>query len=304
MTHIFILNPYTCTPEKISDLRERLKGITNLNYHIFTVSEPGSEKMIIDWIFDIFRDEEIRLYICGETAFAHHVINSMPSFDSAQIALYPCGATNSYLQVFEHSDRVRFRQIEELVEGDVIDVDYIQTNRGICLNAFSIGSDCNVLRATKAAGILGYWIKNLPKAVGLIVGVFSSKPVRMELTIDDQKFEGDYSQVFFGNAHTHMERIFYDDHADVTDGKAVLTMLPFKGHSFQFNYMYHLSKKDIKYVDEVGVRTYGKRLHVHNKEDKPFHINLDGVLQVSESDITVQVVKKGLQLVVPRGVRA
>ena len=40
------------------------------------------------------------------------------------MAFYPCGLTNDFIKCFSGKEK-RFHQIEELINGDVISVDYI-----------------------------------------------------------------------------------------------------------------------------------------------------------------------------------
>lgn len=53
------------------------------------------------------------------------------------MAFYPCGLTNDFIKCFSGKEK-RFHQIEELINGDVISVDYIQTNGSVALNTLSL----------------------------------------------------------------------------------------------------------------------------------------------------------------------
>ena len=140
MTHIFIVNPYAGEKTFADDLRRKLKEIKNLKYFVFNTKRAGDEEALVRRILHIFQDEELRFYCCGGSGTMRNMLNGFDDLEKAEIAFFPCGLTNDFLKVFGENE-ARFHQIEELIEGDVIQVDYIRTNHGVALNQFSTGLD-------------------------------------------------------------------------------------------------------------------------------------------------------------------
>ena len=95
----------------------------------------------------------------------------MEDFSNLEFAFYPKGFTNDFLKVFG-KDEYLFKDMDELIEGKVVNIDYIKTNHGNCLNTFSLGLDTEqVLRMEqfRDSSILG---KNVPYVFGFFYCAF------------------------------------------------------------------------------------------------------------------------------------
>ena len=142
MIHVFIVNPMAGRGDFAEKLRKKISEFKDIEYYIFDTRNAGYEGELINRIQHIFEDEKLRIYCCGGSGTIRNILNDIDNLDNVEVAFFPCGLSNDFLKVFPKNEQKRFSVLEELIYGDVIDVDYIRyNNKGIALNTFSMGID-------------------------------------------------------------------------------------------------------------------------------------------------------------------
>lgn len=301
ITHIFIVNPYAGRLTFAADLRKKLSEIKYIKYFVFNTRYPGHEQELVKEILGMFENERLRFYCCGGSGTMRNVLNGFENLSDVEIAFFPCGLTNDFLKMFG-SDAKRFWDIEELINGEVLDVDYIKSSRGVLLNTFSTGLDAALIAKTDEHRMLRVFHPSLPYAIGGLYAMLVSRRQAYEVELEGKKVNGRVTEIFFGNGGIFGGNLPLAKCADVMDGKADYRIIPDCSiFTIVTKILPILKGKDNK-LDEISDYGRSKSITVRRIDGKPFLANQDG-----EADITREwtglVVHKGLHFVVPKGVR-
>ena len=224
MTHIFIINPFAGHQTFADDLRTKLAKVKNLDYFVFNTRYKGYETELVRKILHIFEGEKLRFYCCGGSGTMRNMLNGFDSLDDVEVAFFPCGLTNDFLKNFG-KDEERFYNIEELINGDVIKVDYIKTNYGISLKSLSTGMDSNCLGKMNDFRIFRFVSKDLPYTLATLYSIFVSNPHEYEITLDGEKLNGKFAEIFIGNGCVFGGNMFFAEKTCVNDGKAIFRLV-------------------------------------------------------------------------------
>lgn len=89
--------------------------------------------------------EPVRVYACGGDGTAHEVANGVAGFPNAAMTVVPLGTGNDFLKNFG-SDVQRFRDLEQLWNGEEHRLDLIDCGGQQCLTIACCGLDARVAR--------------------------------------------------------------------------------------------------------------------------------------------------------------
>ncbi len=301
MTHIFIINPFAGSKTFADDLRTKLDGIKGLDYFVFNTRHKGYETELVRKIQNIFEGEELRFYCCGGSGSMRNMLNGFDDLSKAEVAFFPCGLTNDFLKMFG-KDEPRFHQIEELINGDVIKVDYIKSNCGVSLNTLSAGLDSNCITKMDQYRSLRFIGDDVPYTLAVLYSIFVSRPQEYEITLDDKVVTDKFAEVFFGNGCIFGGNMFFAENTCIDDGKAIYRLVGNR-HSFALvrALMTLMSKKYDKLPHYMDCGNCTK-IRIRRTDGEPFAINQDGDLIHDVCDCRAEIVREGLRFVVPKGV--
>jgi len=302
MIHVFIINPFAGDKTFADDLRSKLKNIKNLNYFVFNTRYAGYETELVKKIQHIFEDEPLRFYCCGGSGTMHNVLNGFKNLSEVEVAFYPCGLTNDFLKMFGEDEK-RFYDIEELIDGDVIEVDYIKSNYGISLNTLSTGLDSNCLQKMDDFRGLQFLGNSVPYTLSLLYSIFVSQTYDYEVTFDDKRFKGKFAEIFVGNGSVFGGNMYFAENTKIDDGAGIFRIVGNKrGFSLLSALMKIIGKKYNTY-NNIMLCGECKKFSFRRMNGKPFTINQDGDLLKGVDFCEAEIVHKGLHLIVPKGVQ-
>ena len=301
MIHIFIVNPYAGKGAFADDLRLKLSRIEGLNYFVFSTRYKGHETELVKEIQNIFENEKLRFYCCGGSGTMRNMLNGFEKLDDAEIAFFPCGLTNDFLKMFD-KDEARFHDIEELINGDIIDVDYIKSTNGVMLNTLSLGMDLASVKKFDDLRLLGVLGETVPYVTSILYAMFVSKNKDFFIELDSGKYEGEITELCFGNGKVLGGELTFWDNASVVDGVANYRVVFSKTGFSSLPIMNGLIKKDYNYLNKISKFGQSKHIRIRRKDGGFFSVNQDGEIVGNETEWEAHIVKKGLHLVVPKGV--
>lgn len=304
MVHIFIINPMAGKKNFADSLRNQISKLADIEYYIFDTRSAGYEATLIHKIQHIFEDEKIRIYCCGGSGTIKNIVNDISDLDNVEVAFFPCGNTNDFLKTFDKNDQERFYDIEELINGDVIDVDYIRyNNKGICLNTFSTGIDTRLLEKWKEYEFLASFWSRLPFIFALINSLLKTHTIKCEVTVGDKHYVDDFTEIFFGNGNVLGGMLHVYENPDVTDGKGKYMLLRQDARRFwTIPLAIKFLKRKTREVELVAEFGESQSIYIRRIDDGPITYDLDGELATFGGTVKVDIVHNGLHLVVPKGV--
>lgn len=304
MKHIFIINPAAgkkdntnVSAASISAAARRL----GLDYEILTTEYPRHATQLVQAKAAEYSGRPIRFYACGGDGTLNEVAAGAASLCNASITNYPIGSGNDFIKLFG-ADGKAFLDLDRLSAGADQEVDYMESECGLCLNVFSVGVDARIAegmqkykRVPALGGTAAY---NISTVENLIKGLH--QPYGVE--IDGESLDGDYTLILAGNGRFYGGGANPVPEADPTDGlldvllvKAVdlLTAAKVIGA-----YKAGWHRRLPEYIRHLRA----KRLTVYHQKGKKMTVNLDGEI-VHTSRTTLRVAENKLRFTVPRGIR-
>lgn len=301
MTHIFIINSFAGQKMFAEELRKQLNALTGFEFYIFNTRYEGYETTLIRKILKIFEGRKLRFYCCGGSGTMRKMLDGFDDFSTAEVAFYPCGLTNDFLKMFG-KDEKRFHDIVELINGDVIKIDYIKTNHGIALNTLSTGLDSNCVDKMNDYRILRFINGNLPYTFATLYSIFISKTLEYEVTLNGVSYIDKFAEIFIGNGCVFGGNMHFAKTTCINDGKAIYTLSRNKRGFSIIPTLLALTQE--KYHEFSQLMQCGdcRTVRIKRTDDSPFTINLDGDLVKNITLCEASVVHQGLNFVVPKGV--
>lgn len=304
MKHIFIVNPYAGKRTDSIHIRDFLAGQEGLDYYVFNTRYAGYEKELMKKIYKFFGDEKLRIYCCGGSGTMRNILSGLDrhKLDNIEIAMYPCGLSNDFLKVFG-KERSRFHDLNELIHGEVLRVDYIVTNHGVALNTISTGVDSAMqyyFKKMRGASVFG---KDLPYVLSAICGVILSPKIEYDIWTDNMHKKGCFSEICYGNGNVLGENLLFALQTDPADGKGFITLIPRQNVVKNINVLNSLKKTNQKKLENILDRKDCHHIRICRSDGNPFAINFDGELVDGIRSLEARIVKRGLKFVVPQGVR-
>ncbi len=303
MLHIFIINPFAGRKTFADDLRTKLSSIDGLEYFVFNTRYAGYETELVKKIQHIFQGEKLRFYCCGGSGTMRNMLNGFDNLSEVEIAFFPCGLTNDFLKMFG-DDISRFGQIEELINGDVINIDYIKTNHGISLNTLSTGLDSNCLRKMEDFRILRFLGNDVPYSLATVYSIFVSKTEEYEIILNGEQLKGKFAEIFIGNGCIFGGNLYFAERTCVNDGKAIYSLVGNKRGFGLLKVMLSLTGKKYEKYPKLMKCGDCDRIKFRRLDGAPFSINQDGDIINDVAECEAQIVHQGLRFVVPKGVKA
>ena len=144
MKHVFIINPHAGKKDqtaRLYEMADHLRDDLGLDCACMLTDRPGSAADIARKLAE--SGEDLRIYACGGDGTAHEVANGIAGFDNAAMTVIPTGTGNDLLKNFG-SDAEKFRDAENLWDGDVFPLDLIDCNGKLCLTIACSGIDARV----------------------------------------------------------------------------------------------------------------------------------------------------------------
>lgn len=220
MKHVFIINPHAGKKDqtaRLYEMADHLRDDLGLDCVCMLTDRPGSAADMARKLAE--SGEELRIYACGGDGTAHEVANGIAGFDNAAMTVIPTGTGNDLLKNFG-SDAEKFRDAENLWDGDVFPLDLIDCNGKLCLTIACSGIDARVAEDVHRYGkspMLGGQGSYIASVAVNFLG--SSIARRWKVSLDGgEPVEDDYALVSLCNGRYYGGGFFPVPEAKMDDG--------------------------------------------------------------------------------------
>lgn len=300
MIHIFIINHFAGNKHLAMNLRNHLSTKKDIRYFVFNTIQAGFERDIVKKIQKYFEGEKLRFYCCGGSGTMRNMLDGFEDLTNIEVAFFPCGITNDFLKCFGE-DMSAFQDIDNLIEGQAVAIDYIKTNHGIALNTLSLGIDANVETNMRAFRVYDIFGGQVPYIMSLLAAIFFTNTKKYEVIIDGESSAQNYAEIIFGNGYVFGGNLFFSDHANVMDGIAsYMTAFDVKGFGALKVLLKTMTKGAERNTEKVESGEC-KTIEIRALDDKPLYVNYDGELVECDQQCKAWIVQKGLNFVMPKG---
>ncbi len=298
MKHIFIVNPKAGKDSSALKIADEVKKYFAAHEGEYIIRETEYEGHAVEIAKEeCEKGEHIRLYAVGGDGTLMEVTCGAYGYDNAEIAVVPCGSGNDYVRTY--GSKEDFLDINDLIEGQAIDVDAIKCGDKLSLNICAIGMDADV--ADKMVRF-----KNLPFVNGsmaytlAIVNVFFHRFGReLSIEIDTPeglvKREGRYLFAVIANGCYYGGGYNPTPNAEVDDGLLDFLLIDVIGRLSvtKFLKMYkagtHLNEPICESFRGTGIRIVSKT---------PAVITVDGQC-FSDTKVDCSIIKKAFRFTLP-----
>ena len=298
MRYVFYINPVAGNGTEQDDIVRSIKQyfkdkIDDFKIHI--TSAKGDAKSHSK--AEAQTGDDIRMFACGGEGTVFEVLNGVVGYSNVQLGVIPCGSANDFLKYFESRDT--FLDIDEQVNGEVVEMDLIKAGDKYCLNGCSVGMDAVVARDM---AIFKKW--------PFVSGTFAYTLAIVKTFLGKLGIVADIS--VNGQAPQRKECLF-----------AVIANAPYYGGGYK-GAPYAVpndNKLDFTLVDKISKLKILKFLGVykngeHEKLDcctlknctcmefvseKPIPVNLDGEI-VESTNMKFELVKGAVKFVLPKSI--
>ncbi len=298
MVHVFIVNPEHSAPDFYNQLRDRLARIPDLTYYVFTTGVAGDETELARTVENIFEGEQLRIYCCGNTTSARNVLDGISDVSKIELAIVPEEPVQ-YLSAIGDMDG--FKDVEALIDGKVMHVDYLRTNHGIALNSVSFGLDAYICKVHDSIDSLRIFGRIIPWLISVLYSLIVSPNVLLNLEFGGRDQVRRVTSLYLGNVPVVYGGLRYSDNNDVTDGAATLRGIYRPEFFSRFMYYFRIFRGiPARYPDKHYIDRQVESIKVRHVNGQPVLCSLDSKL-FAAPEWRIEVVKQGLRLVVPDG---
>ena len=218
MKHVFIINPHAGKKDqtaRLYEMADRLRDEHGLECTCMLTDRPGGATDMARKLAET--GEEVRLYACGGDGTISEVANGIAGFDNAAMTCIPSGTGNDFLKNFG-ADAEKFRDAENLWDGEVFPLDLID-----CNGRYSLTIACNGIDARVAESVHQYsgspMLNGRGSYLASVAVNFLFKGISHHWTVwlDDQKIEDDFALVsmcngrYYGGGSTPVPEARMDD---------------------------------------------------------------------------------------------
>lgn len=303
MQHIFIINPTAGKNDETKKISKNVHALfaTQKVAGTYRIEIPSSQEETVNIARKYAqRNEQVILYACGGDGTLNDVVNGCMNYENVILAHIPIGTGNDFIKFFGSHAKEDFKNLEELINGHVVEIDVLDVNGNYSLNITNVGLDAmiafNVDKFKKIPLISGQTAYKM----SLAYSFFTSLSHPMKIVVDGVEEKEDcFSFVVCANAKYYGGNYCAAPYANLQDGLMDVILIPKisrpkilklmkvyeKGEHLkpQYSHLVHYHK--------------AKKVEIHAKQ--PLQICIEGE-KIMMNDPVIQIAPNKIKLLVPK----
>jgi len=140
MRYIFIFNGRKDKAFVIDEINRQIEE-ANIKADRYITTETGDAARYVNTFCDLNPNEEVCFVACGGAGLTEEVVSAIVGRENKYLAILAFGGTHDFIKVFPECD---FTKLDDLLNGQVKEVDAMKVNDTYCLNCASLGMDAMV----------------------------------------------------------------------------------------------------------------------------------------------------------------
>ncbi len=142
MLHLFILNKNAGKTKRYEILSRQLEKLGGVEIR-FTEHKGHATEIAEEFVRNA--DDFVTVYACGGDGTINEVLNGVYRYENCAVAPIPVGSGNDFVRSF-CDDSDRFLNLEDMMNGEIVEVDLLKCNDKISGNSVTVGYDCAVAK--------------------------------------------------------------------------------------------------------------------------------------------------------------
>ena len=301
MKHLFIINPAAGKRDSTVQVAAGIRAVCAgraLDYEILTTEYPRHAAELVREKAAEYAGRQLRVYACGGDGTLNEVAHGAAGLDHVSISHYPCGSGNDFIKLFG-ADCQSFRSLENLIDGKEIELDYIESDCGVCFNVLSVGVDARIANGMQKYKRIPLLHGSMAYHASTVENVLRGLHEPYEVEIDGKPCSGEYTLILAGNGRFYGGGYNPVPEADPTDGKLevllidavdLLTVMKVIGA-----YKKGLHRRYPQYIKHLQAR----EISIRHRDGKDLTVNLDGEI-VKSPAVSLRVAARKLRFVIPK----
>lgn len=224
MKHVFIVNPVSGKADASGTLVPQIIHAAKklgADYEIFLTEYPGhGRELAAQWAEN---GQEVRLYACGGDGTFNEVIRGARGHSNAAVGCIPCGSGNDFVRNF--GGKEPFLDIERMMCGRAVDIDLIQTEKGIATTICSAGLDAQVAYGIPKFRRLPFCGGTMAYNLSIVQSICGPLGHRLRVQADDEVITGDFLMLAICNGKAYGGGYIAAPEADMQDGLLDLVLI-------------------------------------------------------------------------------
>lgn len=299
MKHIFIINPAAGERDNTRKIIEIVKNAViekGIDYEIRVTERPKHATEIVRKALEA-TDETLRFYACGGDGTLNEVAQGVVGFDNAQITNLPYGTGNDFIRAF--GEKTADFILENLIDGDTVDIDYIDTDNGMSINITTIGFDAHVAKGMQKYKRIFKKNGQIPYIISIFENIARPLARNYKIEIDGKDVSGKYVILLLANGNYYGGGFHPVPDASLTDGKLNVLLVKKLSRFTILGVINAYKNGEYKQYPQYIDYFEAKEIKVMKNGKYSMYLNLDGeVFEVDKAKIAVSQQK--IHFVVPK----
>ena len=298
MKHYFIINPAAGPKDSSTKLKEQIESIfanKTDTYEIYITKAAGESYKIAHEASNNLEEDTI-FYACGGDGTCFDVINGIVGKPHAHFGIIPIGSCNDFLKSFRPLD---FKNVENVVNGELKSIDVGKANDYYFLNEINIGFDAKVNDDCNNSKLKSKSVKKAYR-YAIVKNIFSKLGDKLTITTNNETVAYNALLLVAANGQFYGGKYNCAPYAKVDDGKLDLVVvrkisrLKFIRLIKKYEKGLHLDNPKLKKI--IDYRLESK---MTIKGEKPLCACLDGEI-FHWYEIQVEVLPKVIKMIFPK----
>ncbi len=191
MKHLFIVNPVAGGKDRTAEVNAAVQAVlgpTGLQYEVYVTKGPRDAEVKIK--ADAATEEDLRVFACGGDGTLNECVNGAALLPNVSVTQYPGGTGNDFLRIFGDGTE-KFRDLKELIYGEIRKFDLIETCGRYSINICSVGADARIgTDVHKYSNIPVLGAGSMAYVTSLVVNVFKGLNMPVKVRCGDFEYEG------------------------------------------------------------------------------------------------------------------
>lgn len=302
MRHVFIVNPVSGKADAsgvlVPQIIEAAKA-AGVEYEILLTEYPGHAVRLARSQAE--PGEPVRLYACGGDGTLNEVLLGAGGSANTEVACVPCGSGNDFVRNF--GGQALFLNLPDLIAGQAVSIDLIETQYGIAAAICSAGLDAQVAYGIPKFRRMPFCGGSMAYNLSIVQCVCGRLGHKLRITADGESVTGEYLMLAICNGTAYGGGFIAAPEASMSDGLLDLVVVKKIGRArmLQVIGLYKSGKhiqngQVIPELRDVIDYKRVRRVEVQTLDGKPIVVTQDG--ECAPRNNLTAVVKPGAARVV------